>query len=162
MSEQQAQSGEYGVSRRREHGLMRIGIIALIVIAMLGFGAMSIQQSAWSQGYITGLIAGDGGSDAVAQYVLYNGRTFGHGSTFGFFWLLAIGFFGFMMVGKFMRMRAWHMAGGPENVDWQQQWRHGGPPWRRPHATAAPQATAPEAGQDAMPSSPAEESEASD
>ena len=89
---------------------------------------------------MTGLMAG-GESDALAQYVLYNNSSVGHFSGFGFLWLLAIGLFFFMAAGKFMRMRAWQMAGRSESTDWRKEWRHGGPPWHRPCPDAEPDAT---------------------
>lgn len=132
MSEQQG-SGEHNrLGSHGEHRLMRIGIIALVVVVLLGFGSMAIQQSAWSQGYLTGLVAGGGDGDTLAQYVLYSNRGVGHSTGFGFVWLLALGLFLFFAIGKFMRMRAWQMTGGAASGDWPQHGRHGGPPWRRP------------------------------
>jgi len=125
MSEHQ----EYGVSRHRERGLMRVGVIALIAVVLLGFGGMAIQQSAWSQGYVAGLVAGGDGGDALAQYVLYNSRSAGRLPGFGIFLILGMGFFFLLSAGKFMRMRAWRMAGGPEGGEGQRPWRGGPPPW---------------------------------
>lgn len=125
------QGGRYDMGPRGERSLMRAGVIVLIAILLLGFGAMSIQQTAWTQGYLTGLVAGGAGGDGIAHYALYNSR--GGFPGLGLFWLLGLGFLFFMIAGKFMRMRAWHMAGGPQNEAWREQWRQCGPAWQRPH-----------------------------
>ena len=55
-----------------EHRMVRFGLAALVIVLLLGAGAASLQQSAWSQGYMMGLIAGNDEGDALSQYVLYN------------------------------------------------------------------------------------------
>lgn len=156
MSEQQEGRGKYGESKRREHGLMRVGIVALIAVVLLAFGVSALQQSSWSQGYMTGLMAG-GDSEALAQYVLYNNRTVGHSSGFGFLWLLAIGFFALMAAGKFMRMRTWRMAGGPENTEWRAPWHHRGSPWNQPCPDTTQEPAAPEVDSALTPSTKVED-----
>ena len=143
MSERQESGGFRRLGRGEEQRLMRVGVIALIVILLLGFGSSALQQSAWSQGYMMGLMAG-GDGDALAQYVLYNSRTGGGFPGFGFLWLLAIGAFLFVVAGKFMRMLAWRAAGGSEDMAWSPRWHQAGPPWRRPCPGTEGQSPSPE------------------
>lgn len=117
-----------------EHRMMRFGIAALVVVLLLVAGAGAVQQSAWSQGYMMGLIAGGGEGDALSQYVLYNsGRGSSLGGIVGGFFRFALFFFGLMLAAKFFFgmafRRRWQMAGGPEG-DWKG-WQHHGPPWCR-------------------------------
>ena len=160
MNEQQEQGQRYDLARHRQPGFMRFGLIALITILILGFGGSAIQQSAWSQGYVAGLAAGGGGGDALSQYVLYNSRPGGPSSGFGILLILGLGIFLLFSAGKFMRMRAWRMAGGTEGGKGRAPW-HGGPPpwaahWRQPcgEAEARPQPPAPGVADD-EPSPPA-------
>jgi hypothetical protein len=99
--------------------------VALIGLLVLGFAVSNIQQAAWAQGYATGLMAGSGDGDTLAQYVLYNSGLPGRaGSGFGGIFALGLLFFGFLAVARVGRMWMWRYSGGPG----------GGPdgePWRR-------------------------------
>ena len=120
-----------------EHRLVRFGLAALVIVLLLGAGAASLQQSAWSEGYMMGLIAGNDGGDALSQYVLYNsGRSPSAGGAIGGFFKIGLLIFGLLFIGKFFfgmaYMRRWQMAGGPdgpEGGEWQPGFRRHGPPW---------------------------------
>ena len=119
-----------------EHRMIRFGIAALVIVMLLGAGAASMQQSAWSEGYMMGLIAGNGEGDALSQYVLYNsGRSPSLAGGIGAFFKFGLLLFGLAFAAKFFfgmaHMRRWQMAGGPEGSEWQPGFRRHGPPWCR-------------------------------
>ena len=118
-----------------ERRMIRMGLAALVVVVLVGFGISGLQQSAWSQGYMLGLAAGGGEGDALSHYLLVSaGR---HGPIAGgFATLFHFGFllFGLFFVAKMLRMISWRMAGGPEG--WARHSRHhkgchGMSPWHR-------------------------------
>jgi hypothetical protein len=116
--------------------MIRFGVAALVLVLILVAGAGAIQQSAWSQGYMMGLVAGGGEGDALSQYVLYNsGRGLGIGHVIGGFFKVGLIFIGLILLAKFVfgmgYIRRWHMAGGPGG-EHHHGWHHHGPPWGRP------------------------------
>ena len=122
--------------------MVRFGIAALVIVLLLGVGAASIQQSAWSEGYMMGLIAGNGEGDALSQYVLYNsGRSPSMAGAIGGLFKVGLLLFGLLFVAKFFfgmaHMRRWQMAGGPDGGGWQPGFRRHGPPWCRPQEEPA-------------------------
>lgn len=119
-----------------EHRMVRFGIAALVIVLLLGVGAASIQQSAWSEGYMMGLIAGNGEGDALSQYVLFNsGRSLSMTGAIGGLFKVGLLLFGLLFVARFFfgmaHMRRWQMAGGPDGGEWQPGFRRHGSPWCR-------------------------------
>ena len=112
-----------------------VGIAVALLVAALILGAVFSgirAEAAWSQGYAMGLMAGNGGGDALTQYLLYNGGALGrHGHGPGGFFAVLLLIFGFVAVAKIGRMWMWRMHGGPDH--WH---RHG--PHHGEQATPAP------------------------
>lgn len=129
-----------------EHRILRFGSAALVIVLLLGAGAASLQQSAWSEGYMMGLIAGNDGGDASSQYVLYNsGRSPSLPGAIGGFFKIGLLIFGLLFIAKFFfgmgHIRRWQMAGGPEGSEsdqWQPGFRRHGPPWRCQSSESTP------------------------
>ena len=128
-----------------ENKMLKAALVGLVLLIFLGMGASSLQQSAWSQGYMMGLLSGGGESAAqLAPYAMYGHGFHGGFSIIGsffrfimFLFLIAIGF-------KFLRFWSWRMgmAGGPggpgghRGGDWHRYWHHDGP-WCGPRSTAS-------------------------
>ncbi len=129
-----------------EHRMVRFGIAALVIVLLLGVGAASIQQSAWSEGYMMGLIAGNGQGDALSQYVLYNsGRSPSLAGAIGGLFKVGLLLFGLLFVARFFfgmaHIRRWQMAGAPDGQEWQPGFRRHGPPWCRSQDESAGEQT---------------------
>ena len=109
--------------------MIRAAIVGLLVIVLLSVGVSSIQQGAWTQGYMTGLLTAGGDASAVAPLLAY-----GHGfspahagfSFFGAIFKLGFFFIFFAMMAKFFGFWMWRMNGG-RHGGWGKHWheRHG-------------------------------------
>ncbi len=112
-----------------EHRIVRFAVIALVAIVLLGTGISSLQHSAWSEGYMMGLIAGGSDGDALSQYVLYNnGRPAAIGGGVGAIFRFGFVLFGLLFIAKMFRMWAWHKDA---NGDHSHPGRRHGGPWCR-------------------------------
>jgi hypothetical protein len=116
-------------------------VIALVVagiVGILAFGAIAgtIRQAGWNEGFLFGLLAGDGDTQALTPY-LTHGRGFGwhHGGFgfFGFFFRILFFVFVLSLIAKFFGFWRWraHMThgGGPH---WHQHGPYGQGPWQQP------------------------------
>jgi hypothetical protein len=105
-------------------------VIALVIAGVVGillFGAIAgtIRQAGWNEGFLFGLLAGDGDTQALTPYFAH-GRGYGwhHGGFgfFGFFFRILFFVFVLSLIAKFLGF-------------WR--WRHHGPyghgPWQQPH-----------------------------
>ena len=106
-------------------------LLVLFVIGLLSLGG----YLGWSQGYMAGLAAADGGEGVVGPRAFYGYGFFpffpfffGFGLFFKFAFLLLLFFLIFRMFG-FWR---WRMAGGPPGWGkYHHRHHHGPPPWYR-------------------------------
>lgn len=126
-----------------ERKMIRAAIAGLLLIVLLSFGVSSIQQSAWTQGYMMGLLASGENTSSLAPLLAY-GRGFGpmHAG-FGFLGgILKFGLFLFFfaMLAKFFGFCLWRMRGEGRS-EWHKHWHNGhhGPP---SDAAPKPDATA--------------------
>ena len=108
-------------------------LAALIIVSLLFIlGGLAIHRISWSQGYRMGQLAAGGEGVAVVPYA-----RFGHP---GLFFTVGLLFLLLIVMGKFFRVCAWRMAGGPwmmadgpKGAHWARHWHrpHGPmPPWR--------------------------------
>lgn len=110
-----------------ERKMIRAAIAGLLVIVLLSFGVSHIQQSAWSQGYMTGLLTAGGDTSTLAPLLAY-GRGFGpmHAGIGFLGGILKLGFFLFFfaMLAKFFGFFVWRMRGEGKS-GWHKGWHHG-------------------------------------
>lgn len=105
-------------------------LAALIVLGLIFMAGSSVQRSAWTEGYLTGLAA-SGQDGAIVPYALAQPRgpsiLGGLALTFGLGLLLLVLVVPMVAAGRFLRLWAWRGAGRPGVDDWIPSWqRHRG------------------------------------
>ena len=105
-------------------------LAALIVLGLIFMAGSSVQRSAWTEGYLTGLAA-SGQDGAIVPYALAQPRSpsilGGFALAFGLGLLLLVLVVPMVAAGKFLGLWAWRGAGRPGGEDWIPSWqRHRG------------------------------------
>ena len=115
--------------------LVRVAIGVLVGIVLLSSLAGGIRQAGWNEGFLVGLVAGNGDGQALAPYLAYQTshgwNSGGLGLIGGLFKLL---FFGFLLMTLFKVIGFWRWRMHGRSADWHH---HG--PW---HQRSQPQAQA--------------------
>ncbi len=136
--------------------LLLVALVGLLVLAVAGLlvrGGWAVRSS-WTQGFLMGRLAGEGGGAGVAPIERY--RPGVPGMWLGIVpvlcvvgLLLTVGFFllPLAVIGVFFRHRLWKTRGGPDGDRWAKHWHrpHGRmPPWCKEWAEPDEEAGEPE------------------
>ena len=116
-------------------------LVTLVIIGLLVVGGLALYRAGWSQGYVAGQLAVEGGEGAMAPPSFgYPGRFFGFMPYHPFgaspLLLIPLALLFFAVIGKLIRFVIWGTVwrpamAGPRPMHWRRfhrHWRHGPPP----------------------------------
>ncbi len=130
-----------------------VGLVVLTVVGLLVRGGWAVRSS-WTQGFVMGRLAGEGGGEGIAPLERYRPGVPGMWLGFvpvlcGVGLMLTIGLFLLPLaaIGVCFRHRLWRTRGGPDGDRWAKHWhwpRGRMPPWCKEWAEPDEEAGRPE------------------
>lgn len=120
----------------RKKLILGVAVVVAILLAISG----NAHESAWTQGYLTGVAAASGDAPHAAPHLAHVGGFGLIGAMFKIFFMLLFFAFIFKMFGFMMWRRAVTNGGG--DSEWAKAWRSSrrgvhGRCWHHPHATVS-------------------------